>query len=141
MASINNITILGNLTRDPELRFTPSGSPVANFGIAVSRRWQNSIGEWQEDVSYVDVVVWRSLAENCAESLKKGDRIIVNGRLQMRTWETQDGQTRNKIEVVARVIGPSLEWATTSITKNIKAQKVSSELLEGESGETNDIPF
>lgn len=85
--------------------------------------------------------MWRSLAENCAESLKKGDRIIVNGRFQMRTWETQDGQTRNKIEVVARVIGPSLEWATTSITKNIKAQKVSSELLEGESGETNDIPF
>lgn len=141
MASVNNITILGNLTRDPELRFTPSGSPVANFGIAVSRRWQNSIGEWQEDVSYVDVVAWTSLAENCAESLKKGDRIIVSGRLQMRTWETQDGQTRNKIEVVARVIGPSLEWATALITKNIKTQEVSSELLKGESEETNDIPF
>lgn len=141
MASINNITILGNLTRDPELRFTPSGSPVANFGMAVSRRWQNNIGEWQEDVSYVNVVAWRSLAENCAESLKKGDRIIVNGRLQMRTWETQDGQTRNKIEVIAKVIGPSLEWATVSITKSIKAQEVPPEILEGESGEKNDIPF
>lgn len=141
MASVNNITVLGNLTRDPELRFTPSGSPVVNFGIAVSRRWQNNVGEWQEDVNYVDVVAWRSLAENCSESLKKGDRVLLNGRLQMRTWETADGQTRNKIEIVARVVAPSLEWATAEITKNIKAETTPSELPEEQLGEKNDIPF
>lgn len=141
MANVNNITVLGNLTRDPELRFTPSGSPVVNFGIAVSRRWQNNVGEWQEDVNYVDVVAWRSLAENCSESLKKGDRVLLNGRLQMRTWETADGQTRNKIEIVARVVAPSLEWATTEITKNIKAETTPSELPEEQLGEKNDIPF
>lgn len=120
MANVNNITILGNLTRDPELRFTPSGSAVVNLGVAVNRRWQNSLGEWEEDVSFLDVTVWKRLAENCAESLKKGDRVLIDGRLQMKTWETNDGQTRNKIEIVAKVVAPSLEWATAEITKNLK---------------------
>jgi single-strand DNA-binding protein len=120
MANVNNITILGNLTRDPELRFTPSGSAVVNFGVAVNRKWQNSLGEWEEDVSFLDVTVWKRLAENCAESLKKGDRVLIDGRLQMKTWETNDGQTRNKIEIVAKVVAPSLEWATAEITKNLK---------------------
>ncbi len=141
MANVNNITILGNLTRDPELRFTPSGSPVVNFGVAVNRRWQNSLGEWQEETSYVDIVAWRSLAENCAESLKKGDRVIINGRLQMRSWETVDGQTRNKIEIVARVIAPSLEWATAAITKNIRGETGPTDEFREEPTEEEDIPF
>lgn len=134
MASINNITILGNLTREPELRYIPSGTPVANFGVAVNRRWQNNDGEWQEEVSFVDVVVWNSLAENCAESLKKGDRVLINGRIQMRTWETQEGMTKNKIEVVAKAVAPSLEWATAEIIKNTKQDT-------DEVEESDDLPF
>ena len=79
----NNVTIVGNLTRAPELRFTPSGSPVANFGVAVNRRWQNrQTQEWEEQTSFFDVTCWRDLAENVAESLDQGARVVVTGRLE-----------------------------------------------------------
>ena len=114
----NTITIVGNVTRDPELRFTPTGQATASFGLAVNRRWQDrGSGEWQEAVSFFDVVCWREMAENASESLSKGSRIIVTGRLEQRSWET-NGEKRSKVEVVAEEIGPSLRWATASITKN-----------------------
>jgi len=136
MASVNNITIIGNLTVDPELRYTPSETAVCNFRIAVNRKWQDSAGEWCEDVSYIGVTAWKKLAENCSESLGKGSRVVVNGRLQMRSWETQDGQNRSVLEIIAKVVAPSLEWATTEIIKNLKQEEDNSVVEE-----TDDLPF
>jgi single-strand DNA-binding protein len=108
----NTITLTGNVTRDPELRYTGGNQAVATFGLAVNRRWQNrQTNEWEESTSFFDVVSWGSLAENVADSLSKGTRVLVNGRLEQRSWETQDGEKRSKIEVVADEIGPSLRWA------------------------------
>ena len=116
MSNGNHITIVGNLTRDPELRFTPSGQATATFGVAVNRRWQNrQTNEWEEAVSFFDVTAWQQLAENVAESVQKGTRIIVTGRLDQRSWETQDGEKRSKIEIVADEIGPSLSFATVDV--------------------------
>ena len=103
----NTITVVGNITRDPELRFTTGGRAVANFGIAVNRRYQVN-NEWQEQTSFFDVVAWAQLGENAAASLSKGARVIVNGRLEQRSWETQDGEKRSKVEIIADEIGPSL---------------------------------
>ncbi|HEX2039124.1 MAG TPA: single-stranded DNA-binding protein, partial [Acidimicrobiales bacterium] len=101
------------------LRFTPSGQATAQFGLAVNRRWQNrQSGEWEEAVSFFDVVCWREMAENVSESLGRGSRVIVTGRLEQRSWETQEGEKRSKIEVVADEVGPSLRWATATVTKN-----------------------
>jgi len=119
MSNGNNVTIVGNLTRDPELRFTPSGQATASFGVAVNRRWQNRQSqEWEEATSFFDVVCWGQLAENTAQSLGRGARVIVSGRLDQRSWETQEGDRRSKIEVTADEVAPSLRWATVSITKN-----------------------
>jgi single-strand DNA-binding protein len=119
MANGNNVSIVGNITRDPELRFTPTGQATATFGLAVNRRWQNrQTQEWEEATSFFDVVCWREMAENAAESLTKGMRVMVTGRLDQRSWETQEGDKRSKIEVVADEIGPSLRWATAQVTKN-----------------------
>jgi single-strand DNA-binding protein len=118
MATGNNVTLVGNLTRDPELRFTPSGQPLANFGLAVNRRWQNRQGEWQEDTSFFNVVVWGDHGENASDSLGKGDRVIVTGRLDQRSWETDQGEKRSVIEVIADEVGPSLRWATAEVKKS-----------------------
>jgi single-strand DNA-binding protein len=119
MANGNHVSIIGNLTRDPELRFTPSGQPTASFGVAVNRRWQNrQTQEWDEQTSYFDVVCWGQLAENAAQSLSKGSRVMVDGRLDQRSWENQEGERRSKIEITADEVAPSLRWATVSITKN-----------------------
>jgi single-strand DNA-binding protein len=119
MSNGNTITVIGNVTRELELRFTPNGQPTATFGLAVNRRWQNrQTQEWEETTSFFDVVCWRELAENSAASLHKGTRVIVTGRLEQRSWETQDGEKRSKIEIVADEIGPSLRWASAQIEKN-----------------------
>lgn len=119
MANGNTVELIGNITRDPELRFTPSGSAVASFGLAVNRRWRNQqTNEWDEQVSFFDVVCWRELAENVAESLTKGSRVIVTGRLEQRSWETDQGEKRSKVEVIADEVGPSLRWATAQVTRN-----------------------
>ena len=119
MANDNTVTVTGNCTRDPELRFTASGQAVATFGLAVNRRWQNKqTNEWDESVSFFDVTCWQQLAENVSESVQKGTRLVVTGRLDQRSWETQDGDKRSKIEIVADEVGPSLRWATASVTKN-----------------------
>lgn len=114
----NYVELIGNLTRDPELRFIPSGAAVTNFGLAVNRRWRNQqTNEWEEEVSFFDVVCWRDLAENVAESLTKGTRVMVSGRLQTRSWETETGEKRTKVEVLADEVGPSLRWATAEVRK------------------------
>jgi single-strand DNA-binding protein len=118
MASENTVTLIGNITRDPELRYTPSGQPRTAFGLAVNRRWQNrDSGEWEESASFFDVVCWSEMAENVGGSLAKGQRVIVTGRLEQRSWETQEGEKRSKIEVIADEIGPSLRWATAKVDK------------------------
>ena len=119
MAPGNSVTLVGNCTRDPELRFTSSGQAVATFGLAVNRRWQNrQTNEWEEQVSFFDVTVWQQMAENVAESVTKGTRVVVTGRLDQRSWETQDGDKRSKIEVVADEVAPSLRYATAQIVRN-----------------------
>jgi single-strand DNA-binding protein len=119
MANGNNVTVVGNCTRDPELRFTAGGQAVASFGLAVNRRWQNrQTNEWEEAVSFFDVTCWAQLAENVAESITKGSRLIVSGRLDQRSWETQDGDKRSKIEIVADEVGPSLTYATAQVVRN-----------------------
>jgi len=115
----NNVTLVGNITRDPELRFTPAGAANATFGLAVNRRWQNrQTNEWEEKVSFFNVVVWREMAENAAESLSKGMRVMVTGRLEQRSWETQEGEKRTVVEIAADEIGPSLRWATAEIKRS-----------------------
>jgi single-strand DNA-binding protein len=119
MPTGNTIVLVGNVTRDPELRFTPTGQPTTTFGLAVNRRWQNrQTQEWEEATSFFDVVCWRELAENASESLHRGARVIVTGRLEQRSWETSDNEKRSKVEVVADELGPSLRWASAVVTKN-----------------------
>lgn len=112
----NSITVCGNLTADPELRFTQTGTANANFGMAVNRKWQNkATNEWEEEVSFFRCVAWRDTAEHIAESLQKGARVVVTGRLQQRRWETDDGESRSVFEIVVDDIGPSLRWATVDV--------------------------
>ena len=101
MANLNKVFIIGNLTRDPELRYIPSGSAVATFTVAVNRVFKSQTGEKKEQVSFIRVVVWGRRAEVCGEYLSKGSPVFVEGRLQSRDWETQDGQKRSTTEVVA----------------------------------------
>ena len=109
-------TITGNLTREPEIRYTKEGQATTQLGVAVTRRWQDrTTAEWQEATSFFDVVCWRDLAENVALSLTKGMRVVVSGRLEQRSWETEDGEHRSKVEIVADEIGPSLRFATADV--------------------------
>ena len=101
MANLNRVFLIGNLTRDPELRYIPSGSAVANFGLATNRVYTTQDGERKEDVCFVDIVAWSKTAENCANYLSKGRPVFIEGRLQLDTWETEDGQKRSKLKVVA----------------------------------------
>ena len=98
--SVNQVILMGNLTRDPELRQTPSGQSVCSFSLALNRAYQDKSGQWQEATDYIDVVAWGPLAERVAQYLNKGRRALVQGRLQSRSWE-QDGQKRSKVEVLA----------------------------------------
>lgn len=98
--SLNQVTLMGNLTRDPELRQTPTGQNVTSFSLALNRSYKDSSGEWQEATDYIDIVCWGPLAERVSQYLSKGRRCLVQGRLQSRSWE-QDGQKRSKVEVLA----------------------------------------
>lgn len=101
MASLNKVLLIGNLTRDPELRYIPSGSAVATFTIGVNRFYTTQTGEKKEQASFIRIVVWGRRAEVCGEYLSKGNPVFVEGRLQSRDWQTQDGQKRNTVEVIA----------------------------------------
>lgn len=103
MTSFNKVILLGNLTRDPEVRYTPNGSAVASFAIAVNRKYKQG-DETKEEVSYIDIVVFGKQAESCGQYIGKGDAVLVEGRLQQRRWESEDGQKRNKVEVVAQAV-------------------------------------
>ncbi|MFQ5556981.1 MAG: single-stranded DNA-binding protein [Acidimicrobiales bacterium] len=110
----NTVTVVGNVTRDPELRFTQSGMAVANFGVAWNKRRQDQ----EDEVSFFDVTCFRQLAENVAESIPKGARVVIYGTLQQRSWENQEGERRSKVEIIADEVAPSLRWATAAVTRN-----------------------
>ena len=114
----NTTTLSGNLTRDPEIRYTRDGQANATFGLAVNRRWQpRGSEEWEESTSFFDIVCWRDLAENVALSLVKGSRVIVTGRLEQHSWETENGDRRSRVEVTADDVGPSLRFATAEVSR------------------------
>ena len=114
----NTITVVGNLTRDPELRFTQNGQARAVLGLAVNRRWMNrQTNEWEEQVSFFNAVCWSDLAENVSESLAKGNRVVITGRLEQRSWETDQGEKRSVVEIIADDVAPSLRWATAQVTR------------------------
>ena len=141
MAQDNTVTITGNATRDPELRFTPSGQAVTSFGVAVNRRWQNrQTQEWEEATSFIDVTCWAQLAENVAESVGRGARVTVHGRLEQRSWETPDGDKRSKVEIVADDVAASLRWATVQITKNERSSAGGGESGGGGGGGASSRP-
>lgn len=119
MAGETVITVVGNLTADPELRFTPSGAAVANFTIASTpRTYDRSSGEWKDgDTVFMRCSLWREAAENLAESLTKGTRVVAHGRLTQRDYETREGEKRTVVELQVDEIGPSLRYATATITR------------------------
>lgn len=113
------ILIVGNLTSDPELRFLQSGHAVADFTVAVNERKKTSSGDWEDDgATFYRVSAWRDLAEHVAESLQKGMRVIVSGGLRTRTWTDKDGIERLSLDLTADEIGPSLRWATATVTRS-----------------------
>jgi single-strand DNA-binding protein len=120
MAGETQITITGNLTEDPELKFTASGAGVVNFRVASTPKvWNKDTGSFADgETLFLAVSAWRGLAENVAESLVRGTRVIVHGRLQQRSYETKDGEKRTVYEVQADDIGPSLLWSSAALTRN-----------------------
>ncbi|MGZ4602349.1 MAG: single-stranded DNA-binding protein [Kineosporiaceae bacterium] len=119
MAGETVITIIGNLTNDPELRFTPSGAAVANFTVASTpRTFDRQSNEWKDgETLFMRCSVWREAAENLAESLQRGTRVIVSGRLRSRTYDTKEGEKRTVVELEVDEVGPSLRYATTKVSK------------------------
>ena len=129
-----HVTITGNLTDDPEVTFTPSGQAVCNFRLAVTPRVRDGNGWKDGETSFFRITAWRDLAEHLTDSLAKGDRVIVQGQLKTRTWETPEGDKRSVVEVTAEEAGPSLRWATA---KPQRAAKTTT----GRSQATDDPPF
>ena len=138
MASDNFTVQVGNLTDDPELRFTPNGTPVANFRLAVNQRVKQDDGSWRDgEASFFKVNVWRDQAENVAESLGKGHRAVVLGRLRTRSWETPKGDKRTSTEIDADEVAPSLRWATA---RPERAERSRNGDRGAERGQFNDPP-
>jgi single-strand DNA-binding protein len=119
MAGETVITVVGNLTDDPELRFTPSGAAVANFTVASTpRSFNKQTNEWEDgEALFLRCSIWRQAAENVAESLQRGMRVVVQGRLRARTWETREGEKRTSFEIDVEEIGPSLKFATAKVNR------------------------
>ncbi|MEF3322289.1 single-stranded DNA-binding protein [Gulosibacter sp. GYB002] len=119
MAGETNLTLVGNLTADPELRYTPNGVAVANFTVAsTSRVFDRQAGEWRDgDALFLRCTVWREFAEHVASSVQRGARVIVQGRLKQRSYETEQGDKRTVIELEVEELGPSLRYATAQVTK------------------------
>lgn len=128
MANENFLTVVGNLTNDPELRFTPSGSAVANFTIASTpRTFDKTSNQWKDgDTLFLNASIWREAAENVAESLTKGTRVIVSGRLKSRSYETKEGEKRTVIELEVDEIGPSLKYANAKVNRTQREPKPAS---------------
>lgn len=125
MANETTLTVVGNLTAKPELRFTPSGAAVASFTVASTpRTFDRQSGEWREgETLFMRCTVWREMAENIAESLEKGQRVIVTGRLVQRVFETREGEKRTVVEMQAGEVGPSLRFCTAMLTRNTRGQQ------------------
>jgi single-strand DNA-binding protein len=111
------VTLIGNATRDPELKFTGTGTAIATIGLAVSKRYQKN-NEWVEEVSFFNVTAWGQLGENVAASVEKGTRLIVHGELKQRSYETNEGEKRSVVEINASAIGPDLRFAEAAVTRN-----------------------
>jgi single-strand DNA-binding protein len=125
MSEPERVTLVGNLTADPELRYTPSGLQVANLRLAVTPRTREG-DQWKDgETTFHTVTVWRDQAEHAAETLTKGARVIVVGRPKQRTWTDQDGTEHQVVEVDAEEVGPSLRWATATLTRTNGARKAS----------------
>jgi len=148
--SVNQVILLGNLTRDPELRQTPNGQSVVSFSLALNRAYKDQSGEWQEATDYIDVVAWGPLAERVSQYLTKGRRALVQGRLQSRSWE-QDGQKRSKVEVLANDVtfldgrsdgdAPATTSSTAPASSNGKKKDTVIEDIGDEPINLDDIPF
>ena len=111
MGQLNQIGLVGNLTRDPELKFTNEGVAICELGLAVNRKWTDKEGGETENVDFFNISCWNSMAENCASSLKKGDRVLINGHMNLRSWETKEGKKFNIINITADIIAASLEFS------------------------------
>ncbi len=135
MASVNKIIVVGNLGRDPEMRFTPNGRPVTSFSVATSRRYTTSAGEQREETEWFTVVTWSKLAEQCNQFLTKGRLVYVEGRLRTHTWESQDGQKHSRNEIVADRVS-FLDRQAVAPLPGEKVEETGAEELEPE-----DIPF
>jgi len=156
-ASVNKVFLMGNLTRDPELRYVPSGTAVANFTVAVNRVYATQTGEKKEEVTFVRIIVWGRRAEVCGEYLSKGSPVFVEGRLRTRSWQTPDGQNRSTIEVVASNVqflsgagrGPKKETGPAKApAEEVDTIDIGSDQGEGTQGQSNsdsnsgdEIPF
>lgn len=138
MATVNKVLLSGRLTRDPELRYTPSGTAVSSFSVASSRSYRGQDGEWKQTVAYVNVVAWSKQAVLVNEYLKKGSAVFVEGRLNSRSWETEEGQKRSALEVVAERV-----QFLDRIAKPEVAQEEFVESVGGDSGLENEdeVPF
>ncbi len=129
----NHITVTGNLTRDPEIRYGSDGQANVLLGVAVNRRWQDkTTNEWEEAASFFDVMCWRELAENAAMSLTKGMRVMVSGRLEQHSWDTGLGERRHKVEIVADEIGPSLRFSTAEVHRHDRVDASVGDDAEGD---------
>ena len=131
MNNLNQLTLLGNLARDPEIKYTNEGLAITDLRVAVNRRWKDKEGNDMENVEFFNVTAWNKLAENCANDLKKGDRVIVSGRLNHRSFDTKDGKKINIMNVIADVVGASLEFNSVKIAG--KEENIDTD--EGESEE------
>jgi len=116
--SDNTITVVGNITKEPELKFLGSGNAAVKFSIAVNKRRKGKDGEYEESTSFFDVQAYGTLAENLANSVTKGNRIVVTGEIEQRSWDDKEGNKRSTVEITASEVGPSLRWATAEITRN-----------------------
>lgn len=141
MTSFNKVILLGNLTRDPEVRYTPNGVAVASFAIAVNRKYKQG-DETKDEVSYIDIVVFGKQAESCGQYINKGDSVLIDGRLQQRRWETEDGQKRSKVEVVAQFVNfmPKRSWSGQAAQAGASASHQSEPAPEPPVDE-GEIPF
>lgn len=137
----NSVTLVGRLTRDPEVRFTAKGQSVCRFDLAVNRRYKDATGNWQDEASFVPVVVWGDAAARCGERLKKGLPAHVEGRLQSRTWETKEGQKRTSLEVIARRVQFLSKVTGDSAEEEPAAETAAAPSAPASTTDDEEIPF
>jgi single-strand DNA-binding protein len=133
------VTLIGNCTRDPELKFTGTGTAIATIGLAVSKRYQKN-NEWVEEVSFFNVTAWGQLGENVAASVEKGTRLVVHGELKQRSYETSEGEKRSVVEINAQAIGPDLRFAEAAITRNERSTSTEASVTKLSPNKSNPFP-